>query len=134
MSHIPYGYEMIDGQAVVIDVEADTVRKIFRNYISGMSLRQSAESAGHPIAHSMVKRLLKRKCYLGDAFYPQVIDKELFEQANAELNRRAGEINHRLRKRKEPFIYMDFVADVPMEQFEDPKEQAEYVYSLIGVR
>ncbi len=34
---------------------------IFQNYIAGMSLQSAARAAGHPMAHSTVRRMLQRK-------------------------------------------------------------------------
>ena len=60
MGHTPYGYRIENGAAVINEAEADCVRQIFDNYISGMSLTESAKAAGHPVVHSSVKRI--RQC------------------------------------------------------------------------
>lgn len=133
MSHIPFGYEVCDGKAVISERNAEIVRQIFQNYISGMSLSESAKSAGHLITHSMVKRLLQRKCYVGDHFYPPIIEKDIYVRANAELAERAGKLNVR-KRRKNPVIYTEFVFSEIQESQEDFTKQAEYVYSLIGVK
>lgn len=46
MKHIPYGYRIENGMAVVDEAEADTVRKFFDYYISGLALMAAAEKAG----------------------------------------------------------------------------------------
>lgn len=71
MGQIPYGYRIENGAAVIIPEEAAQIRLIFQNYIAGMSLQSAARAAGHPMAHSTVRRMLQRKCYLGDAFIRQ---------------------------------------------------------------
>lgn len=43
MSHIPYGYEVKDGKIFIVEEAADKVRQIFQNYVSGMSLTESAK-------------------------------------------------------------------------------------------
>lgn len=135
MSHIPYGYEISDGKIFIAEKDADKVRLIFQNYVSGMSLTESAKSAGHPITHSMVKRLLQRKCYLGDGFYPQIVDVELFGNVNAEINRRAEQQHNTDRKRrKKPVIHTDFMMSDEHEPQENFTKQAEFLYSLIGVK
>lgn len=73
-----YGYEMINGNVVINQREAGIVRQIFRNYISGMSFTMSARKAGITLSHSSVKRILLKKCYVGDDFYPAIIDRETF--------------------------------------------------------
>ena len=65
MGHTPYGYRIENGAAVINEAEADCVRRIFDNYISGMSLREAAKAAGHPLVHSTVKRMLTKKYYCG---------------------------------------------------------------------
>ena len=67
MGQIPYGYRIENGAAVIIPAEAAQIRLIFQNYIAGMSLQSAARAAGHPMAHSTVRRMMQRKCYLGDA-------------------------------------------------------------------
>lgn len=135
MGHTPYGYRIENGSAIVVEQEAETIRQIFRNYLLGMSLSEAAKSAGLTIVHSMVKRMLGRKCYLGDAFYPAIIDEETFTKANAELYRRAAEM-HRVGKtsRKEPVVYTEFVFEPQQFHYENPFQQAEYIYSLIESR
>ena len=88
MGQIPYGYRIENGAAVIIPAEAAQIRLIFQNYIAGMSLQSAARAAGHPMAHSTVRRMLQRKCYLGDAFYPAILDKETYARANAAENTR----------------------------------------------
>ena len=68
MGHTPYGYRIENGAAVINEAEAECVRRIFDNYISGMSLAESAKAAGHPVVHSSVIRILSRECYCGDDF------------------------------------------------------------------
>ena len=60
MGHTPYGYRIENGAAEINEAEADCVRQIFNNYISGMSLTESAKAAGYPIVHSSVKRMLTK--------------------------------------------------------------------------
>ena len=93
MGHTPYGYRIENGAAVINEAEADCVRQIFDNYISGMSLREAASAAGHPLVHSSVKRILSRECYCGDDFYPAIIDAAVFHRANSELKQRADNKN-----------------------------------------
>ena len=40
------------------------------------------------MAHSTVRRMMQRKCYLGDAFYPAILDKETYDRANADVYKR----------------------------------------------
>ena len=119
------GYRIIDGKAMIDETEACAIRAIFSGYISGMSLREAAENAGKPMVHSMVKRVIRNICYIGDDFYPAIISRHTFTKANAELIRRAEK--HGSGKRLKATLAE------PEMQYDDPIAQAEYMYSLIGV-
>jgi hypothetical protein len=132
MGHTPYGYRIENGAAVINEAEADCVRQIFDNYISGMSLREAASAAGHPLVHSSVKRILSRECYCGDDFYPAIIDAAVFHRANRELKQRADNKNQTGKtRRKIPKPETEFTFSPPLTQYDDPYRQAEYLYGLI---
>lgn len=105
-----YGYEMINGNVVINQREAGIVRQIFRNYISSMSFTMSARKAGITLSHSSVKRILLKKCYVGDDFYPAIIDRETFLTA---YDRIKANTCSRSARRKEPVIYTEFEMDEP---------------------
>ena len=129
---VMYGYRIIDGIAKIDESEACAIRAIFSGYISDMSLREAAEKAGNPMVHSMVKRIIRNICYIGDEFYPAIVSRQTFTKANAELIRRAEK--HGSGKRlKAPPVYTEFTLAEPEMQYDDPIAQAEYMYSLIGV-
>ena len=132
MGHTPYGYRIENGAAVINEAEAECVRRIFDNYISGMSLREAASAAGHPLVHSTVKRMLTKKYYCGDDFYPAIIDISTFHTANNELKRRADNKNQTGKTRRIiPKPETEFTFSHPLTQYDDPYEQAQYLYSLI---
>ena len=132
MGHTPYGYRIENGAAVINDQEAECVRRIFDNYISGMSLREAASASGHPLVHSTVKRMLTKKYYCGDDFYPAIIDISTFHTANSELKRRADNKNQTGKTRRiMPKPETEFTFSPPLTQYDDPYEQAQYLYSLI---
>ena len=132
MGHTPYGYRIENGAAVINEAEAECVRRIFDNYISGMSLREAASAAGHPLVHSTVKRMLTKKYYCGDDFYPAIIDISTFHTANNELKRRADNKNQTGKTRRiMPKPETEFTFSPPLTQYDDPYEQAQYLYSLI---
>ena len=132
MGHTPYGYRIENGAAVINEAEAECVRRIFDNYISGMSLREAATAAGHPLVHSTVKRMLTKKYYYGDDFYPAIIDISTFHTANSELKRRADNKNQTGKTRRiMPKPETEFTFSPPLTKYDDPYEQAQYLYSLI---
>lgn len=129
---VMYGYRIIDGKAVVNEQEAEIIINIFNGYISGMSLRDAAINAGEPMVHSMVKRIIRNFCYIGDDFYPAIVSRQTFSKANAELIRRA-EKHSRGKRLKAPPVYTEFTLAEPTMHYDDPIAQAEYMYSIIGV-
>ena len=129
MGHIPYGYRM----AVIDDAAALQVRKLYKNYLSGMSLVNAAKEAGLDLLHSGAKRMMRNKHYLGDSFYPAIIDKESFDAVEAELGKRSSKLGREDRYKaspvkKPPTAFR--LSDVT-ENYDNPIRQAEYLYSLI---
>ena len=89
MGHTPFGYIIVDGKAVVDEATAEQVRNVYLNYLSGLSLVDAAKRAGLNMRHCGVKNMLQNKHYLGDDFYPQIIDNEIFNAAKMELSERS---------------------------------------------
>lgn len=87
-----YGYKIIDGRAVVDKPAQKKIQLLFQNYLAGMSLSKAAEKAGIHIPHGMVVKLLSNQHYLGDSFYPQIIDRNNFEKAAEERKCRAEKL------------------------------------------
>ena len=137
--HIPFGYRIEKGRAVINEKEAGQLRQIFTGYLSGLSLIKAAKEAGLTMTHSSVKNLLHKKCYLGDDFYPAIIDQETFDSVEQERLRRLinSPIKHSKRKTVDVSpVQMKFILSKPQDEsqkctFQDPYEQAEYVYSWI---
>lgn len=82
-AHIPYGYRIEDGKAVVDEVQAKQVRTFFKEYISGKALKVAAETVGLKLFYGSAGRMLRNTHYLGDDYYPAIIDQELFNKAKA---------------------------------------------------
>lgn len=106
---------------------------IFKGYLSGLAYVAAAEAVGLKLFHPAVKKILQNKRYLGDMYYPAIIDQETFERAEAERFKR---------QRKMGRIFPDkpvaeckpatkFIMPKAGKIFIDPFKQAEYVYSLI---
>jgi len=130
---IMYGYKIENGTIVVVEDEAAIIRSIFKNYLSGMSMQKAADATGVDFPHSTVKKIIRQKRYIGNGFYPAIIEKDVFARANGELLRRASK-HCRGKRLKEPPIFTEFKMFVPKQQFSDPVQQAEYIYSLIEVK
>ena len=133
MSHIPYGYRIENGKAVIDEKAAEQVRTLFDAYLSGDSMNTAAGKAGIKSFHAGIGRMLTNARYLGDGFYPAIIDADTFAAAEAERARRVKKLN-RIQKPKEPekaVFPTSFRMREGTEKFDDPFEQAEYAYSLI---
>ena len=81
MAHIPYGYKIINGKAEVDEKQAEVVIKLFDGYIAGLGLKPAAENAGLDIYHGSAGRMLRNTHYLGDEYYPAIIDRKRFDKA-----------------------------------------------------
>ncbi|SKA92783.1 hypothetical protein SAMN05428976_1233 [Clostridium sp. USBA 49] len=133
MSHIPFGYTIQNGRAVINEEEAVKIEKIFEAYLSGLSLTEAAQKAGIKRYHTSIARMLADKRYVKDKFYPPIISKDTFEKAQLERHRRAEALGriyeHKGNEKK--YLNFRFYASMPDKLYDDPFQQAEYAYSLI---
>lgn len=89
--YIPYGYTMENGDIVIEQNEANTIRYIFETYIAGATLKDIADRlTAQRVVYSekntewnkaRVMRILDNVKYLGDDTFPQIIDEGLFAEA-----------------------------------------------------
>ncbi|MCM1166489.1 MAG: recombinase family protein, partial [Ruminococcus sp.] len=86
---IPFGYCMVNGRYAINEIEAETVRKIFADYIGGKSLKTIAAEMRIPYNTgktvwniNMVCRVLENRKYIGENNFPRIVSDEDFEQAN----------------------------------------------------
>ena len=133
MGHTPFGYKIEDGKAVIDETSAAKLKILYANYLSGMALVTAANEAGINTYHGTVSKMLANRRYLGNSFYPQIIDEETFRAAQAERKKRAKSLG------RDHFVSEAPVLEVPnefsvlpmTEHFSNPAQQAEYIYSLI---
>ena len=88
--HMPIGYMLVDGKIQFDERTAAVVKEIFQDYLSGIStygLTKELTEMGLLNAnnkaswsHGSIGKILENIKYLGDEFYPQMIDTELFNQ------------------------------------------------------
>lgn len=133
MGHTPYGYKIENGKAVIDEPAATKIRTLYTNYLNGMALVAAAKASGIDTYHGTVKRLLQNRHYIGDDFYPAIIDITTYKKANAELNARATTME-RLNKAivlPTKTAPIEFTMEKITNHFPDPFQQAEYLYSLI---
>lgn len=133
MGHTPYGYKIENGKAVIDEPAATQIRTLYTNYLKGMTLVAAAKASGIDTYHGTVKRLLQNRHYIGDDFYPAIIDITTSKKADAELNTRATTMG---RLNKAPLLPtktapIKFTMKEMTNHFPDPFKQAEYLYNLI---
>jgi len=131
MAHIPYGYIINNGMAQVDQGCADNLRRFFRNYLGGQSIE--AAGADIPLGRTCLGKMLKNPVYLGDDYYPQLIDERIFDAVQAERQRRyeAQGCPTTATPLDTVPIRTSFRVLQIKEQFADPVRQAEYVYGRI---
>ena len=132
---VPLGYKIEKGKAVIDEVQAEQIKIIYSKYISGLSYIEAAKAAGVMIRHTSVKNILMNKRYLGDDYYPAIIDQETFDRAEAERISRQTKSGKLFidTQTKETVLATKFYMPRLEKKFEDPFKQAEYIYSLIEV-
>ena len=133
MGHTPYGYRIENGCAVIDEEAAAKIRRLYENYFAGMSQSKAAIEAGIETYHSSAKRLMQNRHYLGDDFYPPIIDQETFDKAEAIRLERAGKLGrlNRVKEAKPEKVPTYFRFAEAEQHYDDPRLQAEYLYSLI---
>lgn len=133
MGNTPFGYRINNGKAEINEEAAEQIRTLYEAYLSSDSLATAANKAGIKVFHAGIARMLQNTHYLGDEYYPPIIDPDTFTAAEAERASRA----EKLGRVREPIIEKEVVFPAAFrisegtEQFDDPFQQAEYAYSLI---
>lgn len=133
MSHTPYGYKIENGVAVIDEEKADSIRKLYQGYLSGLSLPEAAKEAGIDTYHGTAGKMLRNKRYLGDDYYPTIIEKEIFERAEDERIIRAEKLGRVFKPKEIPKVNTPtkFMIGEVIQKYVNPFKQAEYAYSLI---
>lgn len=133
MSHTPFGYRIKGGKAVIDEPAAEKIRALYKNYLSGLSLQTAAKEAGIDTYHGTAKRLMENRHYLGDDFYPAIIDVDTFTDAMLERVRRMKVLGRtdRIKPAAIRTVPVHFRFGEVKAYHDDPAAQAEYLYTLI---
>ena len=134
MGHMPYGYRVENGTTVICEKEAGQIRDIYAGYLSGLGYVEAARNAGLSMTHTSVRRMLQNRHYLGDDFYPAIIDRGTFDAAEEERLRRCavlGRDNLPRKAERQWHIPVCFKMGRCEKELDDPYERAAYIYSLI---
>ena len=91
--YIPFGYTMKDGRVIIDNAEADVIRGIYEQYVSGATLAEIADKMteqGVPYSEkctawgkARVARIIENTKYLGNDEYGRIVDESLFYRAEA---------------------------------------------------
>ena len=133
MGHTPYGYKIENGVAIIDEEKAENIQKLYKGYLSGLALGEAAKQAGIDTYHGTAGKMLRKTYYLGDEYYPAIIDKTIFDAVEIERQKRAGKLGRiKEPKQKADTIFpTEFCIGKLTEKYQNPFKQAEYVYSLI---
>lgn len=85
--NIPYGYQFKNGSIAIQEKETETVKRIFTEYLNGLSLLKIAEQLNNEQIEYMpsvcswnksrIKRIIEDERYLGTNGYPPIIDEDM---------------------------------------------------------
>jgi hypothetical protein len=133
MSHTPLGYRIENGKAVIDNKAAEQIKTLYQSYLSGNSLATAAKKAGIKSFHASIGRMLRNARYLGNEYYPAIIDQDTFAAAQEERIKRDDKLGRIREPKKETAVSFPatFYIKEATQQFDDPFQQAEYAYSLI---
>ena len=79
MAHIPYGYKIERGRAVIVPEEADKIKVFISLYLDGYSVRAAGGKAEIRLSPTTLTKLLRSALYLGTDYYPALLDRKTFE-------------------------------------------------------
>lgn len=86
--NIPFGYCLVNGKCALNKTEAEAVKHIFEQYISGKSLKTIAAEMTVPYISgktywniNMVCRIIGNTKYIGEGDYPRIVSDEDFTLA-----------------------------------------------------
>ena len=133
MAHTPHGYRIENGKAVIDETAAEQVRTLFASYLSGDSLDTASKKSGIQSSHGGIGRILQNTRYLGDEYYPALIESDTFTAVQEERLRRARMLGrvYEAKETKAVIFPTHFRMNESTQSLEDPFRQAEYIYSLI---
>ena len=100
--HMPIGYKLVEGKIQFDEPKAAVVKKVFADYLSGTATHAIAKqltkigflNANNKASwnHGSIGKILENIKYLGDEFYPQMIDAGLFEQVQKRRKERCEQL------------------------------------------
>lgn len=100
--HTPLGYHIQNGKAEIDPEAAKLVQEVFATYLAGTSTYRIAKdfaqrgilNASHTPSwnHGSIGKILENRKYIGDEFYPPLIEQSIFEQVQIRRKQRVKEL------------------------------------------
>ena len=130
-----FGYKVVDGKTVIDEMVAEQVKTVFREYLQGASLSEAALKARIAVSHGSIVNMLRNGHYLGDDYYPALIDQNTFSSVQDERSRRAIKLGRVYEPNEEipRVIPTQFYIKESPQHCVDPFQQAEQTYHLIKI-
>ena len=104
MARIPYGYQIVMGQAEPHPEEVDRLVHFMERYAAGSSVADAAKESGVDRAIANLTKMLRNEVYLGTDYYPPLVSEDLFERVQEEHERRLERAPKRTPRRPRPAI------------------------------
>lgn len=105
-THTPFGYVIINGKPEISPETSHIVGFIFKIYLEGISTYQIAKNltnqgilnASHKPSwnHGSIGKILENRKYMGDNFYPLLIEPEVFEKVQHRRQEQANKLGRTL--------------------------------------
>lgn len=133
MRTILYGYKLNDGKVQIHPVESTQVKILFELISDGTSMLAANKVVRIERTHTTIARMLKNRKYLGNEFYPRLIDESIFKKVQevreqAIINKNRSRRNLALDKNQDVSFRFSQVYE---DRYDDPFMQAAYAYNLI---
>ena len=133
-ARVPFGYDIVNGSAVINEVNAAQLKLFFNVFMEGESMAEAARQAGLQCSTATYPHLFKRKEYCGTDYYPAIINTEYQQILIAEWERRKGQspLRPKKRPRKGVQLYTEFKLTTQHAiRSDDPVEAASAFYLRI---
>lgn len=105
---------------------------LFQSYLAGAALTTAAKEAAIHVSHSSIHHILQTTHYIGDDYYPAIIDADTFTaaQRKSPTGPKSWDVSGNLKSVTGSIPHHLLLAE-KTQTYTDPFQQAEYAYSLI---
>ena len=88
MAHIPYGYRIENGTAVIDPEQSKKLIDFIDAYLGGLSIKESRKASGIELTGSSILDYLRSGTYAGTEYYPPIVPEGTQDRILEELERR----------------------------------------------